>query len=336
MKFGIIGANHGHVFTFVEHMMEENCEFVGIVADGQENTKKLVQEYHVRVFETEEDLFDAGVDIIGCFAPNYLRIDVVEMCAEHKVHVMSDKPLVVNEGDYERLVKASRSGIEIGLMYTVRFEKSVWKLKELLERGEIGDLVNIEMFNPHKLTPDKRPSWHFSKEESGGIAVDLFSHGVDLFRWFTGGQKIVRHYAVMTKSILEEKKDFYDFASANLITENGVSGYQRVDWHIPDAHWNWGDLRIFCLGTKGYAEARVLGDPITREEELIVFSPVNGTKKYELEDVKLNETSDFLKRIAGEKVCITMEDVLASCYETLILDKTAEKQNIIPTGENKV
>lgn len=333
MKFGIIGSDHGHVFTFVEHMVEKGCEFVGIVADGQKNTEKLVQQYHVRLFETEEALFDEKVDVIGCFAPNYRRINVVESCADHQVHVMSDKPLVVNETDYERLVKASKSGIEIGLMYTVRFEKSVWKMKEVLDSGEIGELLNVEMFNPHKLTPENRPDWHFSKEESGGIAVDLFSHGVDLFRWFTGGQEIAQRYAVMTKSILKEKKEFYDFASANLVTENGISGYQRVDWHIPDAHWNWGDLRIFCLGTKGYAEARVLGDPITREEELIVASPVDGTKKYELEDVDLNETSDFLNRIAGKEACISMEDVLASCRETLILDKIAEKQNIIPEAE---
>lgn len=330
MKFGIIGSDHGHVFTFVKHMVEKGCEFVGIVADGQANTQKLLHEYHVKMFETEEALFQENVDVIGCFAPNYRRIDVVETCARHQVHIMSDKPLVVNETDYKRLVKASESGIEIGLMYTVRFERSVWKLKEVLDNHEIGDLVNVEMFNPHKLTPEKRPDWHFSKKESGGIAVDLFSHGVDLFRWFTGGNEIVRHSAIMTKSILKEKEDFYDFASANFVTANGITGYQRVDWHIPDTHWNWGDLRIFCLGTMGYAEARVLGDPITREEELIVFSPVNGTKKYELEEVELNETSDFLNRIAGGKACITMEDVLVSCRETLILDKEAEKQNMIP------
>lgn len=328
MKFGIIGSNHNHVFTFVKHMLERKCEFIGIVADGQANTQKLVQDYHVKVYKTEEALFAEGVDVIGCFSPNNKRIDVVEMCAEKSVHIMSDKPLVVNDTDYKRLVKAAESGIEIGLMYTVRFEKSVWMLKELLDHNEIGELINIEMFNPHKLTPEKRPDWHFSKEESGGIAIDLFSHGVDLFRWFTNRQPIKYRYSVMTKSILEDKNDFYDFASSNFITSNGITGYQRVDWHIPDAHWNWGDLRIFCLGTKGYAEARVLGDPITHEEELIVSSHANGTKKCDLKDVELNETSDFLNRIEGKKACITLEDVLVSCRETLLLDKETKKINL--------
>lgn len=329
MRFGIIGSDHGHVFTFVSHMLEAGGELVGIAADGQENSKKLLDRYQTKLFASAEELLAAGVDVVGCFAPNYRRIDIVEKCAAHRVHVMSDKPLVVNETDYGRLVKAADSGIEIGLMYTVRFEKSVRMLKAVLDSGEIGSLISMEIFNPHKLTPEKRPDWHFSKSESGGIAIDLFSHSADVFRWFTGRKKIIERSAVMVKSVLPERPEFYDFACANVTAENGVCGYFRVDWHIPDTHWSWGDLRIFCLGTKGYAEARVVGDPVSRKEELIVFSPEHGTESRRLEeDGGINETSDFLRRIRGETACITREDVLASCRETLLLDQAAQRRNL--------
>ena len=41
----------------------------------------------------------------------------------------------------------------------------------------------------------------------------------------------------------------------NLVSD-GTQGYVRVDWFTPDALPNWGDGRLFLLGTEGYIELR--------------------------------------------------------------------------------
>ena len=63
-------------------------------------------------------------------------------------------------------------------------------------------------------TGAKSPVSYFKKKhicnyysKSGGIAVDLHLHSIDIFNWLTGG-KITEYSGIMPKSVLKEKPDF--------------------------------------------------------------------------------------------------------------------------------
>jgi len=42
----------------------------------------------------------------------------------------------------------------------------------------------------------------------------------------------------------------------NLLADNGATGYFRLDWFTPDGLQNWGDGRMFIMGTDGFIELR--------------------------------------------------------------------------------
>lgn len=328
MKFGVLSTAHFHVIEFVENMLDLGGEFVGIVNDNTPNYKTICDKYSPKVFADAKTLLSSGITLAGSFAPNQHRIDEVELCDEYGVHVISDKPLVLNKQDLKRLeTVALRGNIELGMMFTVRFMPSVWKLKEIIDSGEIGELVNIEIFNPHRLMPASRPDWFFNADESGSIVVDLLTHSVDLFYWLSARDPIQRYQTIITKAILEDKPQFYDIASSLTETKSGKTGYLRVDWHIPDSHWSWGDMRIFCIGTKGYCEVRSVGDPVTQKEELILFSPENGTTSVALPENTGTCVSDFVNRINGKHSEITQEDILYTCRTVLELENNMWENN---------
>ena len=127
----------------------------------------------------------------------------------------------------------------------------------------------------------------------------------------------------MIKTILPERTKFFDLCTAMVTSSGGVSGYYRVDWHMAEGHWNWGDLRIFCVGTTGCAEVRATGDPLTRKIELIVYRENAETISWPLEENNENEVTDFLGRIAGKPCCITGEDVVQACRQSLELEQAA-------------
>ena len=54
-----------------------------------------------------------------------------------------------------------------------------------------------------------------------------------------------------------------DFGEASLVTNNGASGYFRIDWFTPEGLGTWGDGRVIILGTKGYIELRKVLDVAT-------------------------------------------------------------------------
>lgn len=328
MKYGILGAAHGHVFTFVEHMAKAGWELDCILQDQEENSRQLSEKYGVPLVDGVTSVLDRGIAVAECFCPPVERIERIRACAEQGIHVMSDKPLVIDEEGLRSLEDILQKGkIQVGALFTLRFQPSVRALKDLLEQGRLGRLISVEILNPHKLTPSKRPEWHFLPEQAGGVAADLLTHSVDLFHWLSNRTEVLDYNSFITKSILPEKPDFYDFASAMLRTEDGISGYFRVDWHMPQAHWNWGDVRIFCVGSDGCAELRASGDPLNKREMLILYSQNEETKEIPFLDYEEDETSDFLGRISGRPSIVTQEDILYACRTSLALEYEAVRQN---------
>lgn len=323
LRYGILGCAHGHVFGFCESMQRAGGTLAGILQDGTENAAALAERFQAPLVSTPDALFSQDIQLAGTFAPSSQRIQMIRLCEGRGVHVMSDKPLAVDEAGLEELEQVIRAGhIQVGAMFTVRFLPAVQGLRALLESGEIGELIQMEMFNPHKLTPEKRPDWHFDPRRGGGVAVDLFTHSLDLFYWLCGREPARIESADMFKTILPQYPEFYDLAAASLCTGR-VGGYLRVDWHMAEGHWNWGDIRIFCTCTKGCAEVRASGDPLTRRPELIVYLPHGETESRPLPSAGMDEAGDFLQRIQGKKGCITGEDILYTTRQALALERQA-------------
>lgn len=325
MKFGVIGSAHGHIYEFIEDMLSLGGEFSGVYNDNSELAQDLSKKYSVPLFEDAEKLFQCGIEIAGTTAINNRKIDIIEQCSCHGVHVMADKPAVINEDQYLRLKKVMEEGkIEVGLMLTIRFMDEVQAIKSILDQKTIGELLSVEIFNPHRLTPHTRPDWHFEEDLNGGIVIDLLVHSIDLFNWFTSSE-IESYTGVAQKSILKEKKTFYDSSQFFVTSKAGASGYFRVDWHIPDTHWNWGDMRIFCTGSKGCLEARCLGDPLTKEPLVVLFQNGSETVKLNVPKCNTSVTKDFFYRIQKQKHIIGHKDILEVCKSSIEFNKSAQK-----------
>lgn len=323
IRFAVIGTAHGHIMEFINDMLDIGGEFVGVYNDGSDLCKHISEKYSVSIYEEIKALLRNSVRVVGTAAINCDKIDVIEQCAEKGVHVIADKPIVVNEQQYERLKKVIKtSEIEIGLLLSVRFIPEVYTIKQLIDAGEIGELLNVEILNPHQLKASTRPDWHFEKAQNGGIVIDLMPHSIDLFRWLTGSE-IADYKGSVKKSILKEKPDFFDISEFYVNSENNISGYFRVDWHMTDSHWSWGDLRIFCTGTKGCLEVRATGDPITKESVIVLYRDIHETAKYPAVKCDTSATKDFVNRINGEKFIIGHHDILESVRMSLEFDKSA-------------
>jgi predicted dehydrogenase len=121
-----------------------------------------------------------------------------------------------------------------------------------------------------------RPEWFFDRASYGGILCDIASHQIDQFLFFTGSTDAEITLASVANYATPENPGFQDFGEIALRSPSG-HGYVRVDWFTPDALPNWGDGRLFLLGTQGSIELRkyvdVGGAPGT--DHLIL---VNGTR----------------------------------------------------------
>jgi predicted dehydrogenase len=329
MRFGVWGCNHGHIYDYIEEMLNLGHEAVGICDNETEKGKYYADMFGLPYINDAEELFALKPEIIGTSAVSSSKINIIEACETHGVHVIADKPAVTRLKDYERLEKVISGGrIQIGLMLTARFAPTAFSLRNLIKQGRFGEIVSFNMQSPHRLNKKKRPDTFFSKEQNGSLIVDLLIHDFDLLRWFTGSE-IEETSGYISKSAHSEYKSFYDSASVIVKMNNGVVATLETDWWIPDNYWNWGDGRISCVGTKGRAEIRLEGNSEANCETVLIVTDEEGNKeKYAEEPMLVNIYQDFINRINGNlDNIITHNDILKSSYASLLADEKAMKVN---------
>lgn len=328
-RFAIIGCRHLHMLEFIDEMLQLGHEFVGIYeAENKSYCDLVVQKYQVKVFNTLDELLREEIDIVGCADINAKKIDVIELCEQHNIHIMVDKPIITNQVQYERLEKVvTNNRIQVGLMLTERFQPAFNTLKTMIDDKEFGVITHIYMRKPHRLLKEKREEWFFSKELSGGIIVDLLIHDFDLVRWLTG-MNIMKLAGYLSKSILPEYESFYDTVSLSMLLDDGTPVQLYADWHTPTSSWTWGDGRVFITGSEGSAEIRLQGDPFIDKQSLLFFgNHQEPIKKITLRKPNTNLAEDFINRIEGKPHVINHLAILSATKDTLIADSLVTKIN---------
>ncbi len=138
-------------------------------------------------------------DVLGCeqfdFAvianETYKHIDTAITLANKGLHLFIEKPLSHNLEGVEilkEIVEAKK--LKVFIAYNLRFLGGIRKIKQILERGTIGQLyfAKIEV---GQYLPDWRPNTDYRKSYSadikkgGGVSLDL-SHEIDYMRYLFG------------------------------------------------------------------------------------------------------------------------------------------------------
>lgn len=307
-------------------MIDLNHKFLGIYDESIGIAETLVDKYGGQIFSKGEDLLKLKPDILGTSAINNKKIDVLKICNDNNIHLMSDKPLVTTREGYNQLKSiVNQDKIKIGLMLTERFNPPIYTLKNLVDNGVLGDLISFNIIKPHKLIESTRADWHFSKLQNGGPIIDLLIHDIDLIRWFIKSD-IKSFSSYLKKSSYFEYETFFDSAYAILNMDNGVTASLMADWWMPDSYYTYGDGRIFCVGTKGMAEIRTTGDFNSKGRPYGLY--ITNTDDYQLIDNidnPKNLTEDFLDSINGNDNIISNHDILWLSEAIVDVDEGANK-----------
>ncbi len=133
----------------------------------------------------------------------------------------------------------------------------------LVRGGAIGRVVQTIGTGPHRLTAPSRPSWFFNHEQYDGILCDIGSHQSEQFLYYTDSTDATVSTSAVGNFANPDYPELEDFGECSLTSNNGSSGYYRVDWMTPDGLSTWGDGRTLILGTKGYIELRKYTDVTT-------------------------------------------------------------------------
>ncbi|MBQ3705457.1 MAG: Gfo/Idh/MocA family oxidoreductase [Clostridia bacterium] len=126
----------------------------------------------------------------------------------------------------------------------------------MIDQGEIGRVISVNGFGPHRLGAAGRPKWFFEREKYGGILCDIGSHQIEQYLHFSGEEDATVQFSRIGNYAHPEYPELEDYGDCSILGEKGTTNYFRVDWFTPDGLRTWGDGRTFILGTEGFIEIR--------------------------------------------------------------------------------
>jgi predicted dehydrogenase len=268
IRFAALGVDHRHIVGMAQGMIEAGMHFEAFWTEGTpqplEGFRRRFPDVP-RVDDMRAILGDERISLVLLACPPDRRAGLAIEAMRHGKDVMTDKPGCIAMEELERLrAVVAETGRIWSVNFSERFEvRAVTRASELVRQGRIGRVVQTLGIGPHRLNAATRPDWFFQPHRYGGILADIASHQIDQFLHFAGLDDAEVAYAAIGNFANPDRPEFQDFGEINLAGA-GAQAYIRVDWYTPDAQTNWGDGRLFILGTEGSIELRKYLDPVGR------------------------------------------------------------------------
>ena len=143
--------------------------------------EKHVTDWRELVADPDVQLFDNG-------GPNNLHAEPTIAAAEAGKHVICEKPLGrTADESFEIWQRVAGAGVVHMCAFNYRFVPAVRLAREMLEAGDLGDILHFRGSYLQEWGPTTDEAWRFEKDAAGSGALgDLGAHVIDLARYLVG------------------------------------------------------------------------------------------------------------------------------------------------------
>ena len=258
LRFAVIGLDHRHVYDLTAGLLAAGAVCVG--HDPETTDPRVLAGFRKRFPDVppvarDRLLDDPSIDfIVLCAVPSHRAALAIEAMRQGK-DVMVDKPGVTTLEQLQAVEAAVQQTHRIWSVCLGRLTSpAAQEALRVARSGELGRLVSLTSLAPHRLNRALRPAWFFDRAAYGGIITDIGVHSIDQFLAFAGASDATIDAATIG-AFGTEPPGFEDFAAITLHAGPMV-GTIRLDWFTPDGLPDWGDGRLFLVGTEGTLELR--------------------------------------------------------------------------------
>ncbi|MDF2726206.1 MAG: oxidoreductase [Paenibacillus sp.] len=180
LKVGIIGQGrsgrniHGNLLMKLADTYQ-----IAAVADGLEERRiRAEQEYGCNAYATYEEMAaNEQLDLVVNASPSDLHFPISLDLLNRGFNVLCEKPLAKTTAEVDQLIAAAQqSGKVIAAFQQSRYMPAFVKIREVIESGVLGRIVQIDFTNNHFA---RRWDWQTVQANHGGNLLNLGPHLLD-------------------------------------------------------------------------------------------------------------------------------------------------------------
>jgi len=303
LRFGVVGADHLHLFSIVDGLVGAGARPAAHVPTGAFADAYAAWQTESVACSVDDVLGDPAIDLVVTVGIPAERAAVAIAAIEAGKAVVSAKPGVTSRAqlDAVRSATAGMAGRPWTVLFTERFEnRAVVRAIDLVRQGAIGSVRRVSGAGPHTLDAPSRPDWFFDPARSGGILVDLASHQIDEFLTLTGDPDDAEVVDAAAGNVATPDHPAFEDVGSLSVVGGGAEGYHAVDLLSPSGLGTWGDVRLGIVGTTGTLEVRanidVCGEP---GPEHLIHVDADGARRVDLSDVRVDWAPRLLADVAA-------------------------------------
>ncbi|MGH7964538.1 MAG: Gfo/Idh/MocA family protein [Candidatus Binatia bacterium] len=218
LKVGIIGC--GRIAQLVHLGMLQRLPEVELVALTEPDLQRR-EEARIRapgavtISDYQELLMMPAVEAVLICLPNALHAEATVAALERGKHVYVEKPLATSLNEARPVLAAWRRAGVVGMIgFNYRFNALYQAVRQHIQSARLGELVAARsVFSTAART---LPTWQHTRQNGGGVLLDLASHHVDLVH-FLFGQEVREVFAGLRSQRSED-----DSATLHLRLADGL------------------------------------------------------------------------------------------------------------------
>ncbi|KKI16977.1 MULTISPECIES: Gfo/Idh/MocA family protein [unclassified Leucobacter] len=194
LRLAVVGA--GARSAIARHAVESGDARIVAAVDPSANARARASASFAceATFETLDELIAAaasGLDIDAAFvtSPDDTHAEIAVALLNAGIAVYLEKPLAIDVDDADAILAASAdSGTRLYVGHNMRHMSVVRTMRELILRGEIGEVKAIWCRHFVGNGGDYYfKDWHADRSKANGLLLQKGAHDIDVIHWLAGG-----------------------------------------------------------------------------------------------------------------------------------------------------
>ncbi len=128
----------------------DKLELAAVWSRSPESIERSQRELPSKVCDSYEDLLKEDIAGVLIINPNYLHVEYGLLAAEAGKSILVEKPMTNTVAEGKRLIDAfKKNNVLLGVKHLQRFHPHNRKLRELVENGDLGEVLSLESYTSH-------------------------------------------------------------------------------------------------------------------------------------------------------------------------------------------
>ena len=192
--FGNMGKTHAYAIDGLKYFYSDidfDPVLYGISASSGSSAARYAEDFgFIKAFSSPDELINCPeIDVIDICTPNIFHYEQLKAAIVAGKSIYCEKPLTTSKSQSLEIASlAKEKGTTCGIVFNNRFLLPVMKAKEIIDSGDIGNIISFNFSYLHSSAMNTdRTGWKQDKDIcGGGTLVDLGSHVIDLALYLCG------------------------------------------------------------------------------------------------------------------------------------------------------